>query len=135
MAFDSDRAVIVLFGGALDGMGASSGDTWEWNGIAWTQRAVSGPEPRLLHAMVYDPVHAATVLFGGSAPSGPSRETWELVAICTADFNGDGSVNSQDLFDFLSAFFAVAPYADFNRDGVINSQDFFDFLAAFFAGC
>ncbi len=25
--------------------------------------------------------------------------------------------------------------ADFNHDGVVNSQDFFDFLAAFFAGC
>ncbi len=27
-------------------------------------------------------------------------------AQCGADFNSDGSVNSQDFFDFLSAFFA-----------------------------
>ncbi|MGE3106897.1 MAG: GC-type dockerin domain-anchored protein [Phycisphaerales bacterium] len=52
---------------------------------------------------------------------------------CPADFNADGSVNSQDFFDFLAAFFASD--ADFNHDGVTNSQDFFDFLAAFFAGC
>jgi len=25
--------------------------------------------------------------------------------------------------------------ADFNHDGSVNSQDFFDFVAAFFAGC
>jgi hypothetical protein len=25
--------------------------------------------------------------------------------------------------------------ADFNHDGIVNSQDFFDFVAAFFAGC
>jgi hypothetical protein len=56
-------------------------------------------------------------------------------SICPADFNCDGSVNSQDFFDFLGAFFAGAPNADFNGDGTINSQDFFDFIAAFFAGC
>jgi hypothetical protein len=54
---------------------------------------------------------------------------------CRADFNGDDSVNSQDFFDFLAAFFESDPAADFNADKVVNSQDFFDFLTAFFAGC
>jgi hypothetical protein len=54
---------------------------------------------------------------------------------CAADFNNDDVVNSQDFFDFLTAFFASAPNADFNRDNLVNSQDFFDFLTAFFAGC
>jgi hypothetical protein len=54
---------------------------------------------------------------------------------CAPDFNHDGLLNSQDFFDFNTAFFAGAPSADFNNDGHINSQDFFDFLTAFFAGC
>jgi hypothetical protein len=54
---------------------------------------------------------------------------------CPADFNHDDTVNSQDFFDFLTAFFASAPSADFNNDHAVNSQDFFDFLTAFFAGC
>ncbi len=54
---------------------------------------------------------------------------------CAADFNYDGIHNSQDFFDFLSAFFQSWPGGDFNRDALFNSQDFFDFLEAFFQGC
>jgi hypothetical protein len=60
---------------------------------------------------------------------------WVSSGACPADFNESGDVNSQDFFDFLTAFFASVPDADFNADGDVNSQDFFDFLTAFFAGC
>lgn len=54
-------------------------------------------------------------------------------AFCPSDWNDDGGVNSQDFFDYITAFFAGD--GDINCDGQTNSQDFFDFLSAFFSGC
>jgi len=58
------------------------------------------------------------------------------LSICYADYNCDGSVNSQDFFDFISGFMSEDPRVDsINLDGYVNSQDLMDFIAAFFAGC
>src|SRR5207302_1304392 len=55
----------VLFGGATGGGANYYGDTWEWDGISWTQRASSGPSPRYRHAMAYDAARGVTVLLAG----------------------------------------------------------------------
>ena len=55
--------------------------------------------------------------------------------ICPADVNRSGVVNVQDIFDFLSLWFAQDPRAEFNRDFALNVQDIFDFLAAWFGPC
>jgi len=57
------------------------------------------------------------------------------VNACAADFNGSGRVDVQDIFDFLSAWFAGSQSADFDRSGGVTVQDIFGFLSAWFAGC
>jgi hypothetical protein len=71
------------------------------------------------------------VMWGKSAPA--LMDAGSINLGCACDFNSNGVLNSQDFFDFLSAFFNNN--SDFNHDGVTNSQDFFDFLACFFTGC
>ncbi|MFN7022845.1 MAG: hypothetical protein ACK4WH_16220, partial [Phycisphaerales bacterium] len=53
-----------------------------------------------------------------------------------ADFNGDGSIDPDDLADFIAGFFSnpADPRTDFNGDGVIDPDDLADFIAAFFGG-
>jgi hypothetical protein len=58
-----------------------------------------------------------------------------LPPACPADFNNSGGVSVQDIFDFLTAWFANSPLADFNNSGAATVQDIFDFLTAWFAGC
>lgn len=52
---------------------------------------------------------------------------------CSADWNGNDTIDSQDFFDFIVAFFDEE--ADFNRDGLTNTQDLFAFLNAMIGGC
>jgi len=82
------------------------------------------------------PPTTGTVTLGLFKPGTPTSVTFTATVPspgCTADWNHDGTVTSQDFFDFLAAFFNNN--ADFNNDGMTNSQDFFDFLAAFFTPC
>lgn len=85
MAFDAQRGVTVLFGGGTPWSGPATvllaiGDTWEWDGSQWQQASpLVSPAPRVGHAMVFDPVRARTVLFGGHVPFQGLiyNDTWE----------------------------------------------------------
>jgi hypothetical protein len=78
IAYDSQRARIVVFGGGVYGVGYG-GDTWEWDGTTgiWTQVATTGPAARKGHAMAYDSQRGRTVLFGGFDNNTIYADTWE----------------------------------------------------------
>lgn len=66
-------------------MGRAHGDTWEFDGSAWSKVATSGPAARQAHAMVFDSKRNRSVLFGGMGSSAaPGQrppllgDTWEL---------------------------------------------------------
>jgi hypothetical protein len=79
IVYDSWRGRTVLFGGT-NGFGSPVyGDTWEWDGAAWTNVspvAAPAPPPRAWHAMAFDSARGRTVLFGGY-DGRQLGDTWE----------------------------------------------------------
>jgi hypothetical protein len=79
MAFDSARAVSVLFGGAALNPLRRLDDLWEWDGVTWRQPAISSERPagRSAPAMAYDAERREIVLFGGIDDTGQLlADTW-----------------------------------------------------------
>jgi hypothetical protein len=72
----------LLFGGTSREPGAgqsaaATGQTWIWNGRAWSHETVRhGPPPRQDATLVYDADAGATVLYGGYGPHGALGDTW-----------------------------------------------------------
>ncbi|MEZ6233772.1 MAG: GC-type dockerin domain-anchored protein [Phycisphaerales bacterium] len=78
MAFDEARGVAVLFGGFGGPISTYLADTWEWNGLEWTQKfPAHTPGPRSEHELVYDPARGVILLFGGYSPAvGFNADVW-----------------------------------------------------------
>ena len=58
--------------------GGLTGDTWQWDGSAWTQVEDTGPPVRESHTIVYAADRNRTVLFGGDGVSlTVLGDTWE----------------------------------------------------------
>ena len=80
MAFDSDRARTVLFGGHYAGA-IDDNKTYEWDGSGWALVSSVGPAPRGGHALAYDSARHRTVLYGGghycNGTFCPYFDTWE----------------------------------------------------------
>lgn len=81
MVFDGARGKVVLFGGT--GPAGVSGETWTWDGAAWSLAASDGPVARYAPAMAYDASRQRVVLFGGFRRVDPPQyweplgDTWE----------------------------------------------------------
>lgn len=69
----------LLFGGVDEATGTVHGDTWTYDGLAWTQLAIAGPGPRQRFAACVDRTRDVLVVFGGADANGnPLGDTWEF---------------------------------------------------------
>ena len=112
--------------------------TGAFNGSTWHRLDKLGSNGNTVYTLEAGDTPDSSVLVGVSFAfidaAAPSRNLARLGA-CLADFNCSGAVTVQDIFDFLSAYFASDSAADINASGAVSVQDIFDYLAAYFAGC
>jgi hypothetical protein len=92
MAYDSKRDRLVLFGGDRN-ENQIVGETWEWDGTAWSKFTEPGPESRLPGSMSYDETRQKIVLYGGlhfeqNFKRTDYNDTWE--------FDGNGWTKQYD---------------------------------------
>jgi hypothetical protein len=80
MAYDAARQRVVLFGGdPLFFRESPFGDTWQWDGSAWSRAApAQSPRARGGAALAYDAARGRVVLFGGTvSDTERGDDTWE----------------------------------------------------------
>lgn len=107
-AFDTERGVIVIFGGSGNGL---LNDTWEYSPAAavWRQTVVSSSPPaaRSRHEGVYVAERKAVFFFGGSTSAGSVSELWSLAAAAAPSGPATSAVGTANAFSGESG--AVAP--------------------------
>jgi hypothetical protein len=66
---------MVVFGGQA---GGDLQDTWEWDGMTWTQRTLpTDPPNRRGHKMVQDTARKSIFMFGGTRDAVPDQWSWD----------------------------------------------------------
>jgi len=69
---------LVLFGGLGLGTQGVLGDTWRWDGAAWSSGPSAGPPPRIGASMAFDPPSGNLILYGGfDTKRGILNDTWK----------------------------------------------------------
>jgi hypothetical protein len=82
LVYDAARNRVLLFGGTDAQSQVDLGDTWEWDGQAWTNLTPAltlSPSARAYPAFAYDAARARVVLVGGGTAGVPfsPADTWE----------------------------------------------------------
>ena len=73
MAFDPELGQVVLFGGT-----GATGDTWIWDGTAWSEVPAPTPPPGRANAAMTGPDSGSVLRFGGWDGQVRTADTWRL---------------------------------------------------------
>ncbi len=110
-AYDTFNQRLILFGGfgtGEDGTLAALGDTWVWDGEAWTEMSPAvSPPARFFSDMSFDQFFGEALLFGGRDDGALLNDTWiwdgeNWIDFSNPLFNPPGRFGHQVFYDPVS---------------------------------
>jgi hypothetical protein len=117
------------------------GTTWLPT-LSWNPSNKATNTDETLTVSLHNPANSSQVKIrfgdrnsGWWAISGLSINGTVGTPVCRPDFNHNGILEVQDIFDFLNGWFSGSITTDYNLNGILEVQDIFDFLNSWFAGC
>jgi hypothetical protein len=129
-----------LSGGVLtQNIARWSGSAWSpiGSGLAGTLNSGYSDRRALLVSSMAS-LHDGQVAFGGAftVANGAVSPYWaRWNSPCLADFDCSNTVELQDVFSYIAAWFNGSATADADGDGLVTIADVFAFLSAWFAPC
>ncbi len=141
--FDDGNGPNLYVSGSINvASGKPMKDIARWDGTEWYNPdggLTTGVAAFALLGLPPDSPFGGTMFVGGNF-TGVGGQTSNFIAeykgcFCTADWNNDDTVNTQDFIAFLNDWAAQTPRADINNDGSINTLDFIEFLNRWAEGC
>ena len=100
MIYDSQRGVVVLYGGQDAYSNTKKDDIWEYNGISWRKRDISNAVGRAFSAMAYDSDNGYSVIHSG---------TDDYDSITDDTYTWDGGYNDRASQQLMVNFGAAYP--------------------------
>ncbi len=141
---DGSGPALYISGGISEASGKPMCNIAKWDGTEWHNPGgglnCSGNQGAFaILGLPPDSPFGASMFVGGSFSQAGGQPTNFIAeykgCFCTADWNNDETVNTQDFIAFLNDWAAQTPRADINNDGTINTLDFIAFLNQWAEGC
>ncbi len=106
------------------------------DGVRPRGTSISGATTSFLSISNYHPGELDPIVYCLATNNcGTTASLSVFLRYCAGDFNCDGFVTVQDIFDFLNSWFGATSAADVNGSSGLSVQDIFDFLQYWFATC
>lgn len=96
---------------------------------------ISGASTQTLSIAAGTPADRGNFTLRVALPCNSIQSDPVTLSFCLVDFNCSGALETQDIFDFLGAWFAGSLSADFDRSGSLSVNDLFAYLNAWFTSC
>jgi hypothetical protein len=126
LCYDERRGKVVMFGGSTIGTTiVNYGDTWEWDGTAWTQRLpATSPPPNWGASSCYDSRRGVTQVFGGTVGGVLKSNAlweWDGTSWTQVQFSGPApSGRSSAAVGYAPSFGATLVFGGYESPNVVG---------------